>query len=532
MNQPVPSLQTLDNIDLIRFLEQGALYFKLPELAYAKVSAWETPELYEKNSGVSGPSLFQIGSLSKLITALAILSLQEDEKLKIEDTVQNYLPWFGPALNPGLDGSTSIQDILLHEGGLPRGDLFQHSPSRSEIRDFLGSAELPPNVPGKKSLKYSNLGYILLGFIIESAGGVAYADYVAERIFKPLNMDHAGFKPRVAGPNISTPHGLTCFQGQNRSPFECAPMPWSDAPEASHGMYAGVQDMANLLTCLLQEGVFQGRQIWRPETIRALYHDQNLTKGRLGFGIGAQILKGNNGNIMLFMNGEHFGHSASFLLLPDKGFGLLLMSNRGSAGYELWHILQSIAQYYLEEKNASCLQFRFPYWKKLVGAYHSEHGDQCLNISASEGHLLLALGEESPKPLLYKSRGAFLQINGALSKYAIALDLEQGKIKGLQAGPHYFFSPSSPKNGHNVKIYDAITGIYANPKAGRVALFERNGQLILAYSPFKESVLKPISTQAFIQADGPFMHEIITIDANSGVLNAGNLTFIRTKEQY
>lgn len=78
--------------------------------------------------------------------------------------------------------------------------------------------------------------------------------------------------------------------------------------------------------------------------------------------------------------------------------------------------------------------------------------------------------------------------------------------------------------------YAAISGIYSNSAVGRLALFERNGKLILAYSPIKESILEQKGPGIFIQVTGPFIDEPVSINTKTNELKTGSLTFKKVEK--
>jgi len=125
-----------------------------------------------------------------------------------------------------------------------------------------------------------------------------------------------------------------------------------------------------------------------------------------------------------------------------------------------------------------------------------------------------------------------LQLDGALSKYVISQDIQQDEMVGLCVGPMYFGKQLTKGHAEPVLKYADLTGIYRNASAGRVALFERDDKLILAYSPFKEVILKQVSTFVFAQTDGPFVNEALLVKADTGELTLGQLVFKKTNKYY
>jgi len=134
-------------------------------------------------------SVFEIGSLTKTFTALAVLLLQEEGKLSVEDKVSKYFPEFARGdeitLRHLLQHTSGIREILTVEP-------FSSNPAKdwqpTEIVKMLQALPLDFN-PGEKA-RYSNSGCMLLGVVIEKTTGTSYGDFISERIIKPLGMTH------------------------------------------------------------------------------------------------------------------------------------------------------------------------------------------------------------------------------------------------------------------------------------------------------------------------------------------------------
>lgn len=136
--------------------------------------------------------LFRIASHSKTFTATAILQLQEQGKLRIDDPVAHYLGW----LNGHKDRrwhDVTIRQILSHSAGIIRdgqsSDFWQLAkpfPNKEELKSAILESQLilEPNT----KMKYSNFGFSLLGEVVESASGIPYNKYVTEHIIKVLGL--------------------------------------------------------------------------------------------------------------------------------------------------------------------------------------------------------------------------------------------------------------------------------------------------------------------------------------------------------
>lgn len=132
-------------------------------------------------------SVFRLGSLTKQFTAAAILQLQEQGLLDINDTVDRYLPGY-----PHGDEIT-IYQLLNHTSGIPDYEFLE---SKMVYRNAVSLdalmakfSDLPFDYTPGSQFKYSSSGYVILTAIIEKVSGQSYADYLAEHIFQPLGME-------------------------------------------------------------------------------------------------------------------------------------------------------------------------------------------------------------------------------------------------------------------------------------------------------------------------------------------------------
>lgn len=137
--------------------------------------------------------LFRIASHSKTFTATAVLQLVESGALRLDDPLSRWLPELADAEV----GDVSVRELLGHQGGVIRdgvvADFWQRGlpfPDRAEILRM--AAEEGRVFAPNEHFKYSNVGYSLLGLVIEAAAGVSYAQYVVDHIVRPLGLDDLG----------------------------------------------------------------------------------------------------------------------------------------------------------------------------------------------------------------------------------------------------------------------------------------------------------------------------------------------------
>lgn len=157
----------------------------------------------EKKTKLTTDHIFRIASHSKTFTATAIMQLQEQGKLRIDDYACNYIGWLKEHDDKRWQKVT-IRQLLSHGAGVIRdgenADYWQLDrpfPNDSQLKDELLKSKLI--VDNNLRLKYSNYGYSLLGQLIAVVSGIPYNQYVTDNVVKPLNLTATGpeFKPEI-----------------------------------------------------------------------------------------------------------------------------------------------------------------------------------------------------------------------------------------------------------------------------------------------------------------------------------------------
>ncbi|MRR24303.1 class A beta-lactamase-related serine hydrolase, partial [bacterium] len=187
-------------------------------------------------TGCTADSPFLIGSITKVFTAVAVMQLCEEGKADLDRPVSDYVPDFRISQRfPGSDPIT-LRAILTHHAGIP-SDNYLHKFSKKEtdfnnLLDFLNTQYTC--YPVGEISAYSNLGYALLGMVIERVSGIKYEEYISRNIFDPLGMKSSGFYSDYD----SQKHLSTAFDGTGNRATE---LPLYDKPAGA--IYSTVNDM-------------------------------------------------------------------------------------------------------------------------------------------------------------------------------------------------------------------------------------------------------------------------------------------------
>ncbi len=281
---------------------------------------------------------FFIGSLTKSITALAVMQLVEAGKIELDAPVQRYLPWFRVA-DPQASAQISVRQLLNQTSGLSAvaGSIaladFDDRPDATE-RQVRALSTLRLNHPPGSKWEYSNLNYNILGLIIEVVSGESYADYIQSRIYDPLEMRHSYTSRKEAKTN-----GLAMGHRHWFSlPFPVRNLPIPQGSLPSGQLISSAEDMAHYLMAHLNEGRYGHVQILSAAGIQELHHGAaefsmgDGPAGRYGMGwfdmdIGQTKTFSHSGNVPDF--------SAFMALLPEQKSGVVLLLNADPYGLPL-----------------------------------------------------------------------------------------------------------------------------------------------------------------------------------------------------
>jgi CubicO group peptidase (beta-lactamase class C family) len=270
-------------------------------------------------------TVYCVGSVTKLFTAAAIMQLHFQGQLNIDKPLATYLPDFQPKSTFASAAPVTLRHIMTHHGGIP-GDVMACS---SDDEDFRGMLKYARGIyltsPPDYFEAYSNFGYCLLGNVIEATAKQRYESYMAEHLFKPLQMNNSYIsgRPRQTAPTARTyDHSKT-----EKTEGFLAVIP-------AGAIYSSVEDAAKFIQMWLNDGQYQGTQVLPPAAVREMYRAQNqdvaldLGKKR---GLGWEIGTSDSGPLYSH-GGATLYYRASLAISPDNGVGAIMLSNSGSGG--------------------------------------------------------------------------------------------------------------------------------------------------------------------------------------------------------
>ncbi|KRC63091.1 hypothetical protein ASE14_04750 [Agromyces sp. Root81] len=151
-------------------------------------------------------TLFRIASCTKSFTAAALLLLRDRGLLDLDAPARSFVPEFSPEVPGGLEVDPTVRMLMTMSGGLPTDDPWadrEESMTREEFSATLAAGVRCATVPGTV-LEYSNLGYAVLGQVVERVSGDAFTDFVARELIEPLGLDVHFERPAHDGAAVAT----------------------------------------------------------------------------------------------------------------------------------------------------------------------------------------------------------------------------------------------------------------------------------------------------------------------------------------
>jgi len=306
-----------------------------------------------RRSGTTSPvtvgDRFHIGSDTKAMTALVAAMFVEQGALRWDSTVGSIFTELAAPMDPGLRDVT-LQQLLSHSSGLPSdNDAFgllltqsfaQEGLNLDELRYWLvqrASKQPLATKPGT-TFAYSNLGYMIVGAMLERTGKRTWEELIVERVFDPLRLKSAGFGPQSSLGRVDAPLGHITREDGTLKPMLAGPNGDNPAIMGPAGVvHLSILDFAVWAGWNAAEGS-RAPALVHPETVRKL-HTKIIevppppnappgTPARGGYGMGWGILKLSYvPEPVITHDGSNTMNLASIVIQPAQDFGMVLATN-------------------------------------------------------------------------------------------------------------------------------------------------------------------------------------------------------------
>jgi serine-type D-Ala-D-Ala carboxypeptidase len=275
---------------------------------------------------ISADTVFDLASLTKPVaTATSIMLLVEQGKLSLSDRVAKHWPAFGAK---GKEKIT-VEQLLLHTSALiADNDVADYRDGKTKAQERIADLT-PTSEPGARFV-YSDVGYIVLGELVERIAGVPLNEFAKKNIFDPLGMKETAFLPDAKLTARAAPTQQR--EGRWMKGEVHDPRAYALGGVAGHaGLFSTADDLAIYVRMVLRGGVFNGKRILSPLTVRLMTTPRDVPGGLRAYGWDVQTaFSSNRGE--LFPRGQSFGHTGftgtSLWIDPASDTAVIFLSNR------------------------------------------------------------------------------------------------------------------------------------------------------------------------------------------------------------
>ena len=285
----------------------------------------------EKNKLLTDSSIFQLASVSKVITSIGILMLYEQGKLNLDKLVSDILPDFPYK-------QITVKHLLTHRSGLPNYTYFCCEYLKEDTKQLCNKdvcdlmAKFQPKQYHNQGTRfnYSNTNYALLALIIEKISGQTYSDFLNKELFIPLGMKNTHTLVNLDFLSTNLTFGYTTsFKQIGNDRF--------DGVVGDKGIYTTTYDLFLLSAALYQH------KLLKPETQALAYTPYSSEKKLSNYGFGWRMKNMNDPSKEVFHNGWWHGYRTAFHRRLNDSLTIIVLSNTlNKSVYSTWRIYAAI----------------------------------------------------------------------------------------------------------------------------------------------------------------------------------------------
>lgn len=328
----------------------------------------------DANRPMETDTRFRMASHSKLFTATAIMQLREQGRIRLDDPVTDYLPWFTFQAAAPDDPPITVEHLLTHSSGLPR----EAGPHWTDL-DFPTAAAIRELMPDRRApfspevrWKYSNLAYTVAGMIVEEVSGMTWADYLQQNIFDPLGMTSS---------NVDRPDGKMATGYGPRMPDgsrEVFAFVDARGMAAATGLTSTVEDMARFVSAQFRTGARGANRLLSTASLREMHRVRMLEHTwTSGQGIGFAVRRV-DGKLYVGHGGGYPGYTTNTMIQLDSRIGVIVLTNTNDsnpaqiAAQLMSTVGEAVATATAVEPETVAWD---PAWERFAGVYRSRSGE-------------------------------------------------------------------------------------------------------------------------------------------------------------
>lgn len=436
-------------------------------------------------------SISESGSVAKQFTAAALALLQLEGRLSIDDDIRKYLPEV-----PDFGQRITIRNLLNHTSGLrdqwAMWGLADRGPG-SEVHTIpkvldLVHRQRELNFPVGSEYLYSNTGYVLASVIVTRVSGMPFARFTQERLFKPLGMNHTGWRDdyRRIVPNRATAYSREGGSWVQDMPFTMV--------HGNGGLLTTVGDW------LIWNDALDRGLLGKPELTRMLETQGKLTNGRtLEYALGLTITDARPGIHEIAHGGATAGYRTYLARYPEANkLSVALLCNAGNANAT--GLARRVAGVFLPAAvaNADTLPSRVAAEERsrVAGTYRNATTDDWFTI-ASAGEVLQVAGAFAPIRLIAQSPGTYRSAVGRQFRIEPSEGPVRQVVVSTSDGDAATFQPSKRPELSEAQLAE-YSGDYYSPELGSTMRIRvDSARLMLRVSPDEELTMLPFYADGF-----------------------------------
>ncbi len=284
----------------------------------------------EQGNTYTPQTIGRTASIAKPMTAIAILQLVEQGKLKLDDKVADYLPEF----KDGIKASITVRHVLQHAAGFRGYGNNKERNNETDYPSFTAAMQVFINdellfIPGK-GYSYTTFGYTVLGAVIEKASGSSYEDFLRTNVWEPAGMHNTSVE-KFKQP---TPGRSNIYHQKKPGKIKAIEFANHSDRIPGGGIQSTVEDLLHFGRAILSHKLIS------PESLQQMTTDSGLKTEDNGYGMGWYLYA--EGGKVFGHNGEQLGCSSFLLLVPGKKLVVAVMSNTSGAKKEVGRVMNGL----------------------------------------------------------------------------------------------------------------------------------------------------------------------------------------------
>ncbi|MFC1939284.1 serine hydrolase domain-containing protein [Chloroflexota bacterium] len=459
-------------------------------------------------------TMFEIGSLGKPFTSIALLQLRDEGKLDLHEPVTQYLPWFRVQSEyPPI----TVHHLMNHTAGIVRGtDLAPHG-----LYESWALRETKTTAPPGEYFSYSNIGYKTLGFLLERLTGQSLKEVIQSRVLDPLGMTQT--RPIITTETRERAAIGYCGIYDDRpehTSHKLVPAIWSEYGTGDGCEASTATDMAIYLRMLLNRGQGPRNRLISEESFDLMTLHGIWTGGDY-YGYGLATYPG-DGRTYIGHGGGNAGFRSAIVVDMEAGLGVVFLLNRMGETDPVvaaaQHILTVVRAGHRREEipapppttEPSSIQNA----KDYAGTYHTSN--RVLKLIAADGKLLLDY-EGRVVPLERRAPDSFYAGHPDLNLFLLDFKREEGKVVEAFHGYHWYVNNlyTGPRRFDYPKEWEAYPGHYRtrSPELSNFRVVLRKGALALIIPWGNTEPLIPLGDSIFRIGEDSRSPETLRFDA-------------------